>query len=83
MSGKSTNLAKKSMKSKKSVSKTGVESKSPDIVQGPPSNNSPMGFQLINERLNHFSSQIEPNWQLKSQASLDKMQQLQKEYEQI
>lgn len=42
-----------------------------------------MGFQLMNERLNHFSSQIEPNWQMKSQASLDKMQQLQREYEQI
>lgn len=37
----------------------------------------------MNERLNHFSSQIEPNWQQKSQASLDKMQQLQKEYEKI
>lgn len=43
------------------------------------SNNSPMAAQILNKKM----AQVEPTWKEQSQVSLNKMQQLQKEYEQI
>lgn len=82
MSGKSTlsNHAKnKSIKSKKSKRRPNEALQTPT----PQQNGSPLAPHLLNQKLTQFSNQIDQDWQQKSQASLDKMQRLQQEYERI
>lgn len=82
VSGKSTLSNHTSNHTKNKSVKSKRKSKQQQTPNGQ-QDSSPLALQLLNQKLNQCSNQIDQDWQQKSQASLDKMQLLQKEYEKI